>query len=392
MKFRSISLLLIAEVAPLTLWFVSSAILPDMLYEYDISAFAQAALTSAVQAGFVLGALIFAFFNLPDRFDPRKLFALCALAGGAMNLLFLAVEPGSAISILIRFLVGALLAGVYPVGMKIAIGWGDKDRGFLVGLLVGALTLGSAAPHLVAYFGGADWRLTIVLTSLAAMAGGMVCLGVGLGPHHAQSARFDPRVVTTAWTNVRVRLAIGGYLGHMWELYVMWAWISAALGVSFAASLSPGEATDLAKLTTFIAIAAGGLASIFAGRWADQIGKTEVTIVFMALSGLSAILTGLTFGGAVWISIILVVIWGVTVIPDSAQFSALVAEASPPDQAGSLMTLQTALGFALTFVTVQLTPAVVAITGWPVLLAGLALGPMFGIYSMMKLRRLQRAG
>jgi len=386
MKFRSVTLLLLAEVAAMSLWFVSAAILPDMLREAALSPFRQAALSSGVQAGFVIGALISAVLGLADRFDPRRVFAVSAIAAGLANALLLAAEPGSSAAIAARFATGALLAGVYPVGMKIAVGWGQADRGFLVGALVGALTLGSALPHLMSFAGGADWRLTIAVASLASIAAGGLCLLVSLGPHHGVAARFDPAAIASAWTNRRVRLAYAGYLGHMWELYAMWAWIAAATAASYGTSLPASQAEQFSKLTAFVAIGAGGIACAFAGAMADRIGKAEITIVAMALSGASAVLAGLTFGGPVWLTFVIVVIWGIAIIPDSAQFSALVADASPPDQAGSLMTFQTALGFALTFVTVQLTPVLAASIGWPIVLAGMAIGPALGIVAMARLR------
>ena len=267
-----------------------------------------------------------------------------AFAAAIVNATLLISSPDSLAAIAARFLTGALMAGIYPVGMKIAVGWGQQDRGFLVGLLVGALTLGSALPHLIAFAGGANWRLAVIVASAAAAVAGLLVFAVALGPHHGKAARFDPRVITSAWTNRRVRLAYAGYLGHMWELYAMWAWIGAATAVSYGYSLSEPAALSLSKLTAFIAIGIGALTSIFAGFVADRLGKAEVAIIALALSGLSALLTALTFGGPVWLTLAIVIIWGMTVIPDSAQFSALVADASPAEQAGSLMTLQTALG------------------------------------------------
>lgn len=386
MKFRSITLLLVAEVAAMSLWFVSAAILPDMLREADVSPLRQAALTSAVGAGFVVGALLSAILGIADRFDPRRVFCVSATGAGILSLGLLFAAPGSGLAIASRFLTGALLAGVYPVGMKIAVGWGKEDRGFLVGALVGALTLGTAAPHLIALSGGSDWRLTVTVASIASIAAGLLCLLVSLGPHHSIAARFDASVITTAWTNRRVRLAYAGYLGHMWELYAMWAWIAAAATISYSATMAPADAEWFSRVTTFIAIASGGIACAFAGKIADRIGKAEITIVAMAVSGISALAVAATFGGPPWITFLLILVWGISVIPDSAQFSALVADASPPDQAGSLMTLQTALGFTLTFFTVQLTPVLASMFGWPLVLAGLALGPAFGIAAMLRLR------
>lgn len=374
----------------MSLWFVSSAVLPEMIREVDISGMRQAALSSGVQAGFVVGALIVAFFGLADRFDPRRVFALSAVLAGIVNFTLILSSPGSGLAILARFLTGALLAGVYPVGMKIMVGWGQKDRGFLVGALIAALTLGSAFPHLLSLAGGANWRLIIVVVSIAAAAGGLLCLLVGLGPHHSIAPRFNPRTIASAWTNRRVRLAYAGYLGHMWELYAMWAWVGLATATSYAVTMPMDEAVRLSTITAFAAIAAGAVASILAGLVADRIGKAEVAIIAMIISGLSALAAALTFGGPAWLTLIVVVIWGISIIPDSAQFSALVADFTPPDQAGSLMTFQTALGFALTIVTVQVTPLLASMFGWPIVLAGLALGPLFGVVAMLRLRALCR--
>ena len=385
-KTRSIGLLLIAEVAAMSLWFVSAAILPEMILESAVTPFRQAALSSSVQAGFVVGALISAIFGFADRFDPRRVFAVSAVCAAAANAALLVAEPGGDIAIMARFATGALLAGVYPVGMKIAVGWGETDRGLLVGSLVGALTLGNALPHLIALGGGTDWRFTVIVASCLSAAAGLICLAVALGPHHGIATKFDPKAITQAWTNRRVRLAYLGYFGHMWELFAMWAWIAAATAVSYGASMPQSDALWLAKVTAFCAIAIGGLFCIPTGYWADRIGKAEIAAIAMIVSGLSAIAAALTFGGPAWLTFIVVMIWGLSVIPDSAQFSALVADHSPPEQAGSLMTFQTALGFALTFLTVQITPVAAEAFGWPIVLAAMAIGPALGIIAMLRLR------
>jgi MFS family permease len=385
LKRRSILIIVVSQVAVLSLWFVSAAILPEMRAEAEIDGVAAAALSSAVQAGFVAGALISALLGLADRFDPRRVLMLAALAAAVANAGLLVTPVGGAAQIALRFLTGACLAGVYPVGMKIAVGWGQKDRGYLVGILVGALTVGSSAPHLLAWFGGADWRLTVGIASALAAAGGVSVLACGLGPAHARAAALDVGALRLAWTNRRVRLAYAGYLGHMWELYAFWAWVSAAAALSYAATLPEGEAASLAKLTAFGAIALGGLLCAPAGRIADRIGKAEVAKWAMVASGSAAVLTALSFGGPVWLTLVLMLLWGAAVVPDSAQFSALVADAAPPERAGSLMTFQTALGFALTIATVQVTPLVAGAVGWPATLAGLAVGPALGVWAMRRL-------
>ncbi|MBX2878766.1 MAG: MFS transporter [Granulosicoccus sp.] len=387
MKTRSISLLVVAEVAAMSLWFVSSATLADQQTEVSIAAFRAALMVSAVPAGFVAGALYVALSGIADRWDPRKVFAFAAVVAALANLLVLAVTPGSTVSIMLRAIIGFCLAGVYPVGMKIAVGWGQKDRGWLVGLLVGGLTLGSAAPHLLAWLGGTHWRLTTGLASCLALLSAALVLQTQLGPLHATQKKMDPRVIGRAWTDKRLRRAFFGYFGHMWELYALWAWIAPAAAASYRFQVSDAVALDWSKLTAFAAIGAGALLCPFAGKLADRIGKAELTIVSMAISGSSAVAAAIVFGGPVWLVAAVFIIWGLSVIPDSAQFSALVADLSPQEISGSLLSLQTALGFALTIITVQMTPLVASAVGWHWLFCILALGPLIGIWSMTGITR-----
>lgn len=389
-KARSIALLALAQVLAMSLWFVSAAILPEIGREVALTPGRAAALSSAVQLGFVAGALGLAIHGTADRLDPRRVMAVSAALSALATLALLAVPTGGAAQVALRGLTGACLAGVYPVGMKIAVGWGLRDRGLLIGLLVGALSLGSALPHLIAFAGGAEWRVTVVTAAGLAAAGGLLALGTRLGPHHGRAGGFDPRALRLAWTERRLRLAFAGYLGHMWELYAFWAWIGAATAAAFAGRLG-AEAEPAARLLTFAAIALGGLMCVPAGWLADRIGKARVAQGAMALSGAAALAVAATLGGPVWLTAALVLVWGAAVIPDSAQFSALVADAAPPERAGSLMTLQTALGFTLTFATVQAVPRVAEALGWPGTLALMALGPFAGIEAMRRLIRIRSA-
>jgi MFS family permease len=390
-KLRSVAALALAEVFTMSLWFVSAAILPEMVAEGGLGPSRAAAMSSAVQIGFVVGALALAIHGTSDRIDPRKVFFVSALAAAFANLALLVTPVGGAAQILLRGITGACLAGVYPVGMKIVIGWGTRDRGLLVGLLVGALTVGNALPHLLAFIGGSEWRATVVAASTLAAVGALLGLLAANGPHHARASGFDPSALRLAWTDRPVRLAYAGYLGHMWELFAFWAWIAAALTAAFAGRLGDA-ATDTARLVTFAAIALGGVACVPAGWLADRIGKARVAQLAMVVSGIAGLATAAAFHGPVWLVIILVLVWGITIIPDSAQFSALVADAAPPERAGSLMTFQTALGFTLTFFTVQAVPALAAALGWPATLALMAAGPAFGVEAMRRLIRItQRA-
>jgi MFS family permease len=385
-KAGSMAILMLAQVLVLSLWFISAATMPGMLAEVAISPARQAALSSGVQIGFVGGALVSAVLGLADRLDPRALFAGCAVLAAAANAALPMLPVGGDLAIALRVLTGLLLAGVYPVGMKMAAGWGLRDRGFLVGLLVGALTLGSSLPHLLAGLGGADWRVTVYLSAGGALIGGVVVLAVALGPYHSRAQGFSLRAVTLAWTDRRIRRAYGGYLGHMWELYALWAWMPVAAAASFAGRMSEAEAQGLATWVTFAAIGLGAVSAVWAGWVAGRFGKANVALWSLVASLFAGLATAASFGGPWGLTAGLFVLWGIAVIPDSAQFSALVADAAPPELAGSLMTLQTALGFLLTFGTVQLAPVLAAEVGWQAVLAALALGPALGIAAIWALR------
>lgn len=378
-KTASLALLCTVVVAGMSPWFATTAALADMAREGAISPARQAMLSSGVQAGFVIGALLSGVLGIADRFDPRKVIAAAAVLNALCTAGLFIAPLGSDAAIALRVLTGAGFAGVYPPGMKIAVGWGLKDRGLLVGTLVAALTLGSGAPHLVAWVGGADWRLVVGAVAAASAVAGLAAPFVGLGPHHARAPAFSARVLSLMWTDRRIRGATGGYLGHMWELYAMWGWIAAAASAGFAARMEPEAAQSLAALLAFLAIAVGAALCAPAGWLADRVGKARVSAGALTGSGAMALAVAATHGGPVWLSFGLVLLWGALVIPDSAQFSAMIADAAPPEAAGSLMTMQTALGFALTIFTVQATPLAAAAIGWPMTLALMAAGPAFGV-------------
>jgi MFS family permease len=390
-KAANLALIVAAQVMALALWFSGTAAGPGMAREaVQAGPGFQALLTGAVQAGFVAGTLASALLALPDRFDPRRVFAIAALTGAAANAAILLLPPGADAVIAARFATGMTLAGVYPVGMKLAAGWADRgDAGWVIGLVVGGLTLGSASPHLVNALGGLDWRATLAVASLAAVASaGLIGLSRP-GPRHAAAARFRPGAALDLWRNGGMRLVTLGYLGHMWELYAMWAWVGLYLAASSAAW--HGETTAQAgagssALATFAVIAAGAPGCVAAGRLADRIGRVRVTVGAMAISGACCLLAGPAYGLHPALTTALCLLWGVAVVADSAQFSAALAELSDPALTGTMLTLQTCFGFALTLFTIQLMPVLVGYAGWGGAFAVLAAGPALGIVAMVRLR------
>jgi MFS family permease len=384
-RTRSIRLILLCQVLTLAVWFASTAALPSIAVLEPISETQMALMTSVLQVGFVIGALLSAFLNVADRFDPRNLFAASAAVAAVTTAALLVVSPVGAEALILRALTGVALAGIYPVGMRMVASWATNDLGKLVGLLVGALTIGSALPHLFTIGDAWDWKLVYAASSIAALSAAGLVKFVKLGPAFKRAQRFDPSIAKAAWLKRPVRLANLGYLGHMWELYAMWAWI----GLFFRASLDARgvEQPGLAPAATFLVIGAGALGALIGGRLADRFGRTAVTIYSMAISGACALTVGWLFGGPPLLILIVAMVWGVSIIADSAQFSACVVELSPPESVGTMLTIQICMGFALTLVTIQSMGFVVSHLGWGIGFSMLALGPLFGCLAMWLLRR-----
>ncbi len=385
---RQLALLALAQLLAMTLWFSATAVLPTLRQAWALSATGAAWLTAAVQLGFVAGALASAALNLPDVMPPRRMLGVSALIGAAANLALAWTVDSIGPALLLRFATGLALAGVYPPGMKIAAGHvSGRGRGLAIGVLVGALTLGSATPHLVAGLldgAGLPFRAVLTVSSVLAVLGALIVNTlVTDGPHAPRPAPFDPRQIGRVLGDRAVLLANLGYFGHMWELYAVWAW----LAIFLAAALGPDRPTA-ARIAAFAIIGVAGAAGAVAGGWlADRAGRTTVTIGAMAISGGCCVASVWAYAAPTWLLMTFGLVWGASVVADSAQFSASVTELAEPAYMGTALTLQTSLGFALTLVTIWGLPLLAAHTGWRFAFIALAPGPFLGCWAMAALRR-----
>ncbi len=385
-------------------WFSAVASGPALAARHGFGPGAQAWLTGAVQLGFVAGTLAAAVLNLADLVRARWYFGISALLASASNLALLVLpEYGSLLGA--RFATGFFLAGVYPPAMKMAATWFRARRGTAIGTVVGALTVGKAAPFLLLAGGygaggvAGGWSpgeaAPVVAGSslLAALGGIVVLLFWRDGPHAFPRRPFRWGLVAEVVRDRPTRLATWGYLGHMWELYAMWTsvalYLAASLGPGFGAGRAPSTWTveSVVGVSAFVVIAAGGVGAVWAGVLADRLGRERIASWAMAASGSIALFAGWLVGAPAWIVLPVLVAWGLTIVADSAQFSALVTEVAPPHAAGTALTLQTCLGFALTTVSIWAVPVIAELAGWGWAFALLAPGPALGIVAMRALER-----
>ena len=386
---RVLAVLAVAQLCGMAPWFSASAVAPALTAAWRLRPGGAAWLTISVQLGFVAGALVSAALTLSDRWSARRLAAAASL-GAAVATLAVAFSRGPAVGIAARVATGAALAGVYPPGMKIAAGWFRDGRGWAIGMLVGALTVGSAAPHLMRWLVPAEaWRLVLVAAAVSALLGAALMLRVPSdGPYAAPSPPFSWTAAPRILRDRAVLLANAGYLGHMWELYAMWTWTASFVAAS--ETVRRGAAEDVrgvAALITFCVVGIGAMGCWLGGRYADRLGRTTVTSAAMAASGACALAVGVAYGRPLWVLVPLLVVWGVAVIADSAQFSAAVSELAPAAYVGTALTLQTSLGFLLTVATIYLVPQAARVLGWRWSMSILAVGPALGVWAMQALKR-----
>jgi MFS family permease len=388
-RWRALTLLAHAELLGIALWLSGYAVVTARSLEWRHTPTQISWHANAVQRGVVGGPLVSATLNLPDIISTRHLFAISSFLGATINGIFGLYVTDPELGIVLRFLTGVCLAGMYPPGMKIMATWFRQRRGMALGVLVGALTLGKATPYLVNALGSPNWRYNVLFVSLLAVIGGaLVLLFVADGPFALPPAKFDVSQIVKVFSNRGVRLASFGYFGHMWELYGMWIWIPVMIRSSLAIQ---GGDSRLAEIASFIVIGAGAAGCVAAGLMADRIGRTLVTSWAMAISGSCCLVIGLLYGGSPLLLLIVAAIWGATVVADSAQFSSCVTELGDPQYIGTALTIQMSLGFLLTTISIELVPKVAAAQGWRYAFMILAPGPLFGVISMLRLRRLPEA-
>ena len=383
---RILPVIIGSQFAGTSLWFAGNAVLADLQREWGLPAEALGYTTSAVQLGFILGTLAFAFFAVSDRVSPRIVFFVCSLAGAAANLGVYALAGGVWSLAAFRFLTGFFLAGIYPVGMKIASGWYRSDLGNALGFLVGALVVGTAFPHLLKGLGGAlPWETVLVAVSaVAALGGVLMLLFVPDGPYLARAAKFDPRALAVIFRSPRFRASAFGYFGHMWELYAFWAFVPFAIAAHVAAN---GGRELNVPLWAFAVIAAGFLGCAGGGLVSLRAGSARVAFVQLAASGVCCVVSPLLFYAPTPVFLAFLLFWGVVVVGDSPQFSALNAQNAPRELVGSALTIANSIGFAITIGSIQLLNSLAASAGAALLFLALAPGPVFGLFALAPLLR-----
>jgi MFS family permease len=369
-----------------SLWFAGNAVLGDLQREWSLDIDALSYITSAVQLGFIIGTLFFALFGISDRFSPRMVFFVCSLLGAFTNLLICLVAKGLSTLLALRFVTGFFLAGLYPVGMKIAAGWYKRGLGNALGALVGALVVGTAFSHLLK--GAAQsvaWETVILAISAISFAGGILMLMlVPDGPYLSKGASFSLGALVEIFRSKALRSSACGYFGHMWELYTLWAFAPVAL---LAYGSNHPEVSINVSLWTFYIIASGGLGCVCGGIISKKVGSASVAFVQLASSGICCLLSPLLFRSSIELLLGFLIVWGIVVVGDSPQFSALVAQAAPQERVGSALTIVNCIGFSITIVSIQVTNYLYNFIHPHFIFLPLAVGPAMGLISLWPLVR-----
>jgi MFS family permease len=382
---RILPIIIYSQFTGASLWFSGNAVMLDLQRAWGLSEHATAYATSAVILGFVAGTLLFAFFNLADRYSPRRVFFASTLAGALANAALLVAPPGPASLLLLRFATGFCLAGIYPVGMKIAAGWYHRGLGRALGYLVGALVLGTAFPHLLRASGTElHWQPVVSWVSLLALSGGVAMLAlVPDGPHLPQASAFDPRALASIFRSPRFRASACGYFGHMWELYTFWAFVPLLLQ---AYGRSQGLVIDV-SLWSFAIIAAGALACAVGGVISSRVGSAPVAAAMLAVSAACCLLSPLMFESGLAMFIGFLLLWGLSVSSDSPQFSALNAAYAPREYVGSALTVVNSIGFLITIPSILLADLLLSRVEPRYLFWMLVPGPILGLWAFRPLLR-----
>ena len=386
-RWRMLALIALAELLGMSVWFAANAVAPQLAARWNLSQGEAGWLSTIVQIGFVAGTAIAALLNLADTLPSRWYFSGAAIAAAAANVALL-WAPNYRWALLCRLLTGVCLAGVYPPAMKMAATWFLARRGLAIGVVVGALTIGKAVPYLVHAVPGTGVGSVVSCASAAALVAALL-IGFAYrdGPAPFPRRPFTLTLVGVVLRDRQYRQVLGGYAGHMLELYACWVWLPSFLAASAIARGSTAEASaGWVNALSFVVLAAGAIGCVAGGELADRVGPVRLVIVAMFVSGSCALLTPLVFGGPGPLIVTLLLVWSVSVIADSAQFSTLVTRVVAPHAIGTALTLQTSIGFLLTTITIQLVPPVVNVVGWRYAFPMLALGPALGIAAIRRLR------
>lgn len=381
-------IIIVSQFAGGSLWFSGNAILSDLAVEWQVRGQMVGYATSAVQLGFILGTLLFAWFTISDRFSPRKVFCTCTFLGAFSNSLLVLLPEKVYLLLVLRFATGVFLAGIYPVGMKIASGWYREGLGRALGFLVGALVIGTAFPHLIKGIGyRVEWQIVLLATSSLALSGGLAMLWfVPDGPYLGMSTGFNGRALLPVWQGKELRAAAFGYFGHMWELYTLWAFLPLFLSIYFSHSLffhgsnMPGESN--VSIWSFLIIAAGGVGCALGGIVSLKSRSSRVAFFQLAVSGCCCLFSPLFFSLPPVVFFGIMLLWGITVAGDSPQYSTVIAYTAPKELVGSILTLVNCIGFFITIVSIQVVDFATRYIGIEYLLIMLLPGPIFGLYSM----------